>query len=375
MNTTRPLICAVCAILICCPVPLGHGQAPPLRAQQSVNPSAAMSEPEQVRRIITAASINGLLVVLDVQAGMGPDQQGVARIVAIGSTGAVRRGNTPRVLARMPVASVSGLAPSPRGRYVAYAVNAPEAAGPARQKPGIWLARAGGGSPVFAVAPPSPVAGAAIASLAWSSDRYTLAYAVGIAGEGSPALQSQHALGLWLTDYQGGRPHELISNASLGVTSASITRVDWTPDRRAIIVSTALPGAGGNVPAVLSVDAVSGRVHTLLRAGQDAAVNPATGALAYTTTTPHGTTLWVADAHGSHPRRVTAVSPGSPVWSPDGHLLGYLDHLSDSAATTIRVVDLATGRLHSVVADDAPGQTALLVHGHFYALAWLHIPA
>jgi len=355
--------------LIVAPLTLVVGGAHPARTP------AASLRPSFASPRVAAPALNGPLVVLDVQAGTAPGQQGAARIVTVESAGAGGRGATLRVLTRVPVASVSGLAPSPRGRYVAYAVNAPDTAGPARQKPGIWLARVGGGPSVFAVAPPSAVAGAAIASLAWSPDRYTLAYAVAIAGEGSPALQSQHALGLWLTRYQGGRPHELISDASLGITSASITRVDWTPDRRAIVVSTALPGAGGNVPTVLSVDAVSGRVHTLLRPGQDAAVNPATGALAYTTTTTRGTTLWVADVHGDHPRRVTAVSPGPPAWSPDGRLLAYLDHLSDSAATTIRVVDLATGRLHSVLADDVPGQTALLMHGHFYALAWLHTPA
>ncbi len=234
------------------------------------------------------AAMNGPLVVLDARAGMGPGQAGAARILT------VQGGQVARVLAREQAApSTGGIAPSPRGLYIAYATNRSTSSATSPQAPGLWQVSSTGGAAHFIVPPPASTQGnrLEIGSVAWSPDRYTLAYAVVVPGEGLASPQRERALGVWLTRYDQGRPRQLARNAQLGIISGSITRLSWTPDGRTLAVSTFLPAQGA---VVLAVDVSSGHAHTLVHGGQDATISPTTGALAYTTSTSQTTTLWVA---------------------------------------------------------------------------------
>jgi len=214
-----------------------------------------------------------------------------------------------------------------------------------------------------------------IGSVAWSPDRYTLAYAVVVPGEGLASPQRERAVGVWLTRYDQGRPRQLARNAQLGIISGPIARLSWTPDGRTLAVSTFLPARGGNVPVVLAVDASSGRAHTLVHGGQDATISPTTGALAYTISTAQMTTLWVAGAQGQQPHALVRGSISSPAWAPDGRAIAYLDHPDSGVTTVIRTVNVATGQVQTVIADNQTGQPLLLADGHFQSLGWLRTRA
>jgi len=318
------------------------------------------------------AAMNGPLVVLDARAGVGPGQAGAARILT------VQGGQVARVLAREQAApSTGGIAPSPRGLYIAYATNRSTSSATSPQAPGLWQVSSTGGAAHFIVPPPTSTQGnrLEIGSVAWSPDRYTLAYAVVVPGEGLASPQRERALGVWLTRYDQGHPRQLARNAQLGITSGSITRLSWTPDGRTLAVSTFLPARGGNVPVVLAVDASSGRAHTLVHGGQDATISPTTGALAYTISTAQMTTLWVAGAQGQQPHALVRGSISSPAWAPDGRVIAYLDHPNSGATTVVRIVNVATGHVQTVIADNQTGQPLLLADGHFQSLGWLRARA
>ncbi len=315
------------------------------------------------------AAMNGPLVVLDVRAGMGPGQASAARILT------VQGGQVARVLAREQAApSTGGIAPSPRGLYIAYATNRSTSSAPSPQAPGLWQVSSMGGAAHFIVSPPTSTQGNTleIGSVAWSPDRYTLAYAVVVPGEGLASPQRERALGVWLTRYDGGRPRQVARNAQLGIISGSITRLSWTPDGHTLAVSTFLPAPqGGNLPTVLALDATTGRARTLVRGGQDAALSPTTGALAYTISTSQTTTLWVAGAQGQQPHALVRGSIFSPAWAPDGRAIAYLDHPDSGATTVVRIVNVATGQVQTAIADNQMGQPLLLADGHFQSLGWL----
>jgi len=334
---------------------------PDAHTTRAATPAAADRQP---------ASVNGPLVVLDTRAGMGPGQAGAARILT------VQDGQVPRVLVREQAApSTGGLAPSPRGLYIAYATNRSTSSASSPQAPGLWQVASTGGAAHVIVSPPTSTQGNSleIGSVAWSPDRYTLAYAVVVPGEGVANPQRESAFGVWLTRYDRGRPRQLVTNARLGITSGSITRLSWTPDGHTLAVSTFLPAPqGGNAPTVLALDVTTGHARTLIPGGQDGALSPTTGALAYTTSTAQGATLWVADPGGQRPRSLVQGSISSPVWSPDGRGIGYLAHLSGSATSVIRTVDVATGAVRTILADNQPGQSSLLRGGAFQILAWAH---
>lgn len=196
----------------------------PRCADKMVRDSArgiALTPPVGWTVAINGPLVNGSLVVLDVQAGMGPGQAGAARILA------VQGGGVARVLAREQAApSVGGLAPSPRGLYVAYATNRSTSMAPSPQAPGLWQVSSTGGPAHLIASSPVSTRGnrLEIGPVTWSPDRYTLAYAVVVPGEGLADSQRELALGVWLTRYDGGRPRQLATNARLGITSGSTMR-------------------------------------------------------------------------------------------------------------------------------------------------------
>jgi len=243
-----------------------------------------------------------------------------------------------------------------------------------------------GGVPHRVVFPPVSTQGNRldIGAVAWSSDRYTLAYAVVPVGSGVANPQQDRPLGIWLTRYDQGRPRELITNVQLGADPSSVSHLAWEPDGRTLLVSTfvAVRGTavrGTTVPTVLAVDARTGSLRTLVSGGQDADASPANGELVYTTSTAHRTTLWVADARGGHPRALahgSPASPVSPVWSPDGRTIAFIDGAGGAStgrhSTAIRTVDVATGRIRTLLTTNQARQPLLPAGGHFVRLAWMH---
>jgi len=327
------------------------------------------------------ADINGPFLVLDARGGIGQPGPGEAHILV------VQGGRVIRALAReQSYPFTAGFAPAPRGRDVAYAENTPLAPGNRPQHQGLWVVSATGGISRRVVFPPVSTQGNRldIGAVAWSSDRYTLAYTVVPVGSGVANPEQDRPLGIWLTRYDQGRPRELITNVQLGADPSSVSQLAWEPDGRTLIVSTfvAVRGTtvrGTTVPTVLAVDAQTGSVRTLVNGGQDADASPTNGDLVYTTSTAQRTTLWVADARGGHPHALAHGSPASsvsPVWSPDGRTIAFIDTAGKSLnvrhSTAIRTVDVATGRIRTLLRTNQAGQPLLPVGSQFVRLAWLH---
>jgi hypothetical protein len=252
--------------------------------------------------------VNRPLVVLHTPGGMG----GSGEILE------VQQGRVVRVLVRgLPSPHMGGLAPSPGGRYVAFGEDAMVAPGTPPQTQGVWLVPSTGGSPRRLLLPPRSVEGnqLGIGPVAWSPDRYTLAYAVNPGGGVMNVSRPEPALGIWLTRYDHVHPRLLVTFAQLGAVDALplqapfvINQLSWSPDGRTLAVSTfrRLPGATQSeqpVPVVLAVNTATGAVRMLVRGAQDGVFAPRGAALAYTASgsgPAGGGTLQVADAQGRH---------------------------------------------------------------------------
>ncbi len=341
----------------------GHAQATPaLLGQRAVPPRT-----------------NGPLLVLDARGGIGQPGSADARILVVQGSRVVR------VLARgLPFPFSGGIAVSPHGRDVAYGEDRAGAVVTPARTDGLWLAPIAGGPARRLVAPPHATQQnqLGIGPLAWSPDGTTLAYAVVIASGMAINPQRERALGLWLTSATRARPRELITAVQLGVAeqgAASVTRLAWAPDGHTLVVSTFCSGAAGTAPCVLGVDTSTRTVRTLVRGGQDADVSPLSGALAYTTSAGHGTTLWITAAHGQHPQALVRGVLASPVWSPDGHVIAFITVTDGSPirpmASVLRTINVATGQVRTVLDATARGQTLLPAGGRFIVLAWVAAPA
>jgi len=326
------------------------------------------------------ANVNGALVVLATGAA-GSGGPPTATLVT------AQQGRVRQVLARgLPFPYTGGLAPSPRGRYVAFGEDAAIGPGTSPQTQGLWLVTSAGTGLRRLLLPPRSVEGnqLGIDAVAWSPDRYTLAYAVNPAGGGMNTSRPEPALGIWLTRYDQPRPRLLVTPTQLGAVELGATKaplfingLSWSPDGRTLAVSTFRPApgatqAGQTIPVILAVDTSTGRVRVLVSGAQDGAFAPTGSALAYTTSGGKASTtevLRVADAQGRHGRALAAGNLASPVWAPDGRTLAYID-----GGTTLRTVDLATGRSQAVLTTTMRGQRLLPVGGHFVRLAWLRMP-
>ena len=157
------------------------------------------------------STVNGPLLVIDqqgersaqVQIGAGHDeilavQDGAVRVVAKGLTATC--------------CALGGLAPSPRGRYIAFSQEPNYSKGSnGVDKPtteGLWLVSANGTGLHRLLLPPpaarlrNPVRYGdplSIAPVAWSLDRYTLAYAVDLFTDTSINPDFARDTGIWLT--------------------------------------------------------------------------------------------------------------------------------------------------------------------------------
>jgi hypothetical protein len=317
--------------------------------------------------------VNGPLVVLHTPGGMGGREEILE----------VQQGRVSRVLVRgLPSPHMGGLAPSPRGRYLAYGEDATVAPGAPPQTQGLWLVPSTGGSPRRLLLPPRSVEGnqLGIGPVAWSLDRYTLAYAVNPGGGVMYGSRPEPGLGIWLTRYDHVHPRLLVTFVQLGAVDAPpvrapfvINQLSWSPDGHTLAVSTfrRVPGATQSahaVPVILAVNTATGAVRMLVRGAQDGVFAPRGAALAYTASgsgSAGGGTLQVADAQGRHGRVLARGPISSPAWAPDGRTLAYI-----AGGTAIRTVAVATGQTRLVLTVSAPG-----LHprgGQFLRLAWMH---
>jgi len=294
------------------------------------------------------------------------------------------------VLARglaAPLFFAHALAPSPRGRYVAVGEGAR----------GLWLVGSdGAGLRQLLPAPRSadPSKRLAVGPVAWSPDRYRLAYAVNGADptHGSAAVD---ATGIYLTRYDTPHPDLLLTmsqlddylTTALGSAQAGgppiITRLSWSADGRTLAVSLLRPAVGDNVdpgqgiPLILSVDAATGKTRLLVNGGHDGAYSPTTGALAYISggydiTSIGSASLRVADAAGRHGRVLARGALTGLSWSPDGAALAVIEDYMDGGAF-VDTLDIATGRRRRVLTAPRHGAVSPSTFLSFFNVAWLPV--
>ncbi len=342
------------------------------------------------------APINGPILVIDqrgergsqVQIGAGHDE-----ILAVRD----QNGATPRTFRvlvgglTVPCCGLGGLAPSPRGRYVAFSQEAGGPSGPGmpgKRTEGLWLTTSAGTTPSRLLLPPTSRLGdpPSIGAVSWSPDRYTLAYAVNVLSDASVAAEALANTGIWLSRYDRPRPRLVVSAARLErvlpAPAASfrgflpvITALSWAPDGRTLAVSVQYSPTNGFASAVLVADVVSGAVRVVALGAGDAAFAAGTARLAYVTTGlrgPSGASLHIGTASGQTarilaPAQGSGGSISSPAWSPDGRAIAYLVANPTDRFMTLRTVDVATGKTHTILAANERG----LPHGgYFVRLAW-----
>jgi len=316
---------------------------------------AALLAPAAHRPARANAGVNGPILAIVGMNGEG-GRSPYFGLVAAGAGGVT-------VLVQRLPDTFGGLAPSPRGRYIAIVGGT-----------GLWEADVDGSHLRRVLSPPTSVG-----AVAWSPDRFTLAYA----GAGN-------AGGLYLTRYDGTGPRRLLATAArlgaaLGprVRDISIGRLSWSSDGRTIAANVASDLLPGNGYAVLLVDAATGRVRSAIRGVFDASFSPAAPALAYLSPAParagqppEGFTLSVSDATGGHPRALfsTPYFVEDPVWSPDGASLAYgwtgerVEKFFQGEAE-IHAVNVATGAVRTIATWSDPAMRGRA----FISLAWSHI--
>ncbi len=282
------------------------------------------------------------------------------------------RASTPRALVRA-LPDVTAVAPSPRGRYIALAEGAR----------GLWLVDADGTRPRRLLPAPPPAPGPTgtyyINAVAWSPDRYTLAYAV-TQPIGYPLYRAPPRAapdGIWLVRYDGGAPRLLASNARLGIDG--IGRLSYAADGRTL-VAVAEQGRGADN---LAVDAATGRATTLPGAAgvaDDVQASPVALRLAYLAvvdvpvpgqpnTEDADEGLYVADSDGRRraelAQTMLETDIRDPAWAPDGRSVAYIwGGPPGQVSNEIHAVDVATGRVRTLVGK--------VPHQQFMGLAWMH---
>jgi len=138
-----------------------------------------------------------------------------------GRVQAVHAGRPVRVLTTVP-APIEGLSASPRGRYIALAAGTR----------GVWLVNSDGTRlRRTAVAPKASSGGAlAVTAVAWSPDRYTVAY---IATNSGTSRSMDRRVGIWTIRYDGGAPRQVV-RGDFGEMGAPVTSLSWSSQGRAI---------------------------------------------------------------------------------------------------------------------------------------------
>jgi len=267
-------------------------------------------------------------------------------------------GHPPQVLAM--TFPVRALAASPRGRYIALAEG----------EQGLWIVNSDGTGLHRLLPVPIRSTGqshVAISAVAWSPDRYTLAYAV----NDSAGVSTDGRLGIWTVRYDGGSRRHLLAGARYAAGSLS-----WSSDGRTL--------AAGLREGLVGIDAATGRTHVLVAGAIDRgsgpqypAFAPAGRALAYVVRrfSPSGPTsaLYLIDAEGRRPRIIVQTRNDilAPVWAPDGRGIAYVWTPDVIAAPgpppDIHAVDLATGSTHILV------RGAATTYGYVTSFVWMPV--
>jgi Tol biopolymer transport system component len=125
------------------------------------------------------------------------------------------------------------------------------------------------------------------------------------------------------------------------------------PDGRTIFFTAPRPGTGRRWD-IWSVPVAGGTPTIVLRGAIGGRLSPDGRTIVYfepdpSLDSPYLGDMWLADADGSNPRRVTGVQGDvfGARWSPDGTRIAFTDQASRSAS----VVDLATGEVTQVLDD------------------------
>jgi len=243
-----------------------------------------------------------------------------------------------------------GLGASPRGRYIALAEG----------RQGLWLVKSDGTGLSRRLLPPSPTQRLyplVIKAVAWSPDRYTLAYVVGedissAKGPGQAGFASDTHVGVWVARYDSGSPRQVATDAQLGDV---LSVLSWSSDGQHISI--------GDNGATYAIAVSSGRVSTLPGNGSGT-FSPTDPLFAYVpqgrqscTSDDYkgGTAVCTIDEQGKRRVRMVGhdVALGDPafnylVWSPNGRDLAYLAypdavHTLDITTGQVRVVRLGSG--------------------------------
>ena len=343
-----------------------------------------------------STAVNGPLLVLDQRGSISAQVQIIPQHDEIL---AVVRGHVTHVLARglTTYTCCAGLAPSPKGRAIAFSQAAAHPKGRTIPTKGLWLTTSSGQHRRLLLRPPlssRPDAPFDITAVSWSPNRATLAYAVNLYTDTPVASALLTTTGLWLARYDAPQPHQVFALGPLGRTipalaaacgpiplGPTINAVSWASDARTIVVSVECQNPRMVAimrEVVLAVDTITRQARVLVTGGRDAAFSPAVPRLAYVTGRADGRspmTLWVADAQGHHSRKLLTKRGylSSPTWSPNGRRIAYLvgSPSVGTGVTTIHTVDVATALDRSILADNQRGQPLLPVGGHFTRLAWM----
>jgi len=329
-------------------------------------------------------SVEGPLLVL-----------GTARSGGGATLFAVADGHAPAVLVS-GLPTESAVAPSPRGRYIALAE------GPR----GLWLVDSDGTRRRRLLPAPRSYAprtyALSIRAVAWSPDRYTLAYSVSQDYLGpppktpfvSPSLPPDSRVGLWVTRYDTPRPRQLSHLVGCGPQHCDAAiDLSWSSDGHTL--GAAVYAGPGIAP--YQIDVATGRQHLLLPSGTGdpppyVVYSPVSLRIAYLSLvspiyndkrTPdpgsppeQDALLAIADTRGEH-ARVVVQTPhmlASPAWSPDGRSIAYLWQRSTFTTSgddglELHAVDVATGRVRMWLRGPLP---AAFASDDVVSLAWMH---
>ena len=317
------------------------------------------SDAPLISRIL--AEVNGPLLIAAVRSGASDE-------VLL----AISPGRDPHVLIpHLPLGT--GIGASPRGRYIALAEG----------RQGLWLSKSDGTGLSRRLLPPLPTQQLyplAIKAVAWSPDRYTLAYVVGedissAKGPGQPGFASDTHVGVWVVRYDGGTPRQ-VAHGDFGRAGTPAASLSWSSEGRTIVAVghagvTAIDAATGRARVLAAQDTSDGSVQVAAATSTTAAVCyirllVGSQAIAYT--------LYVADADGRHARRLLQISNTitSPAWAPDGRSIAYLWQHGPTeggyrSPVEIHAVDVASGRTRVLLGPRASN------HGAIQSFTWLPI--
>jgi len=253
-------------------------------------------------------------------------------------------------------------AASPRGTYIALA----------EQLGGLWVLDATGAAPRRVVgATPSRIA-IDVTAVAWSPDRFTLAYVRDTrnmgCGCGPMTPDTTPGDGLWVVPYDGSTaPRQILTSASLG-TDGINGLSGWTPDGQAVIANTARGVEAISVPS---------GVRRMLALDAYGSLSPDGTQLALVTSTKatHNTsiqTLTIRNIASGQTRILarTNVYLGVPHWASDGTQIAYTWSPPGTFPNTpidVHAFSLSTGQVRTIYRQPHDEAETSLV-------AWLSAP-